>query len=213
MSRDDPFHCARKSVGLGLADHTAGPDMARMRNYRLARLQAELRRRDYGAAVLYDPINIRYATGSRNMAVWTMHNAARYAFVPAEGKGVIFDFHGCAHLSDGIETIAEVRPARGWYFFSAGSRVAEEARIWAREIIDLVAERCGANRRIAFDRLDPLGARLLEADGIDIHDAQEPCEIARAVKSPDELACMSHAIAVCEAGMARMQAALRPGLT
>ncbi len=213
MNRDNPFHRARKSVGLGLADHTAGADMVRMRNYRMARLQAELRRLDCGGAVLYDPINIRYATGSRNMAVWTMHNPARYAFVPAEGKAVIFDFHGCAHLSDGIETIAEVRPARGWYFFSAGSRVDEKARLWASEIVDLVVERCGANRRIAFDRLDPLGAKLLEADGIEIHDAQEPCELARAVKSPDELACMSHAIAVCEAGMARMQAALWPGIT
>jgi hypothetical protein len=113
MSRDDPFYHARKSMGLGLADHTAQPDMVRMRSYRMARLQTELRRLDYAAAVLYDPINIRYATGSRNMAVWTMHNPARYAFVPADGKAVIFDFHGCAHLSDGIETIAEVRPAAG----------------------------------------------------------------------------------------------------
>ncbi|MGH7209908.1 MAG: aminopeptidase P family N-terminal domain-containing protein, partial [Acetobacteraceae bacterium] len=174
MNRDDPLHQARKSTGLGLADHSARPDMVGMRNYRLARLQAELRRRDYAGAVLYDPINIRYATGSRNMAVWTMHNPARYAFVPAEGRAVIFDFHGCAHLSDGIETIAEVRPARGWYFFSAGSRVNEKARLWANEIVDLVVERCNANRRIAFDRLDPLGAKLLEADGIEIHDAQEP---------------------------------------
>ena len=86
MTRDDPLHLARKSTGLGLADHAATPDMARMRNYRMARVQAELRRRDYAGAVLYDPINIRYATGSRNMAVWTMHNPARYAFVPAEGS-------------------------------------------------------------------------------------------------------------------------------
>ena len=35
--------------------------------------------------------NIRYATGSRNMAVWTLHNAARYAFVPVEGPVVLFD--------------------------------------------------------------------------------------------------------------------------
>ncbi|MBV9522857.1 MAG: aminopeptidase P family N-terminal domain-containing protein, partial [Alphaproteobacteria bacterium] len=92
---DDQLHRARKSVGLGLIDHRAQPDMARLRQYRMARVQAELRRLDYGGAVLYDPINLRYATGSRNMAVWTLHNAARYAFVPAEGKAVIFDFHGC----------------------------------------------------------------------------------------------------------------------
>ncbi|MBV9524010.1 MAG: aminopeptidase P family protein, partial [Alphaproteobacteria bacterium] len=131
----------------------------------------------------------------------------------AEGKAVIFDFHGCEHLSDGIETIGEVRRARSWFFFSAGNRMKEKAKLWADEILDLVKERCGGNRRIAFDHLDPLGAHYLSAGGIEIHDAQEPCELARAVKSDDEIACMSHAIAVCEAGMARMQEALRPGIT
>ena len=209
----DRMYVAKNSAGPGYADHTAGPDMTRLRAYRMGRLQAELRRRDLGGAVLYDPINIRYATGSRNMAVWTLHNPARYAFVPAEGKAVMFDFHNCEHLSDGLETIGEVRPARSWFFFSSGSRLAEKAQRWASEIIDLVAERCGGNRRIAFDRLDPLGAKALEAGGIEIHEGQEPCEIARSIKSADELACMNHAIAVCEAGMARMQAAVWPGVT
>lgn len=209
----DLLHFAKNSAGPGFSDHTAGPDMVRMRGYRLARFQAELRRRDYVGAVLYDPINIRYATGSRNMAVWTLHNPARYAFVPAEGPAVLFDFHNCEHLSDGLETIAEVRPARSWFFFAAGNRMPERAQRWANEIVDLVQERCGGNRRIAFDRLDFMGAKLLEAAGIELHDAQEPCEIARAIKSADELACMNHAVAVCEAGMARMQAAVLPGVT
>jgi Xaa-Pro dipeptidase len=207
------LHRARKSIGLGLADHSAQPDMARLRGYRMARFQAELRRLDYGGAVLFDPINLRYATGSRNMAVWTLHNPARYGFVPAEGKAVIFDFHGCEHLSDGLETIGEVRPARSWFFFAAGNRMAEKAKLWADEIVTLVKERCGGNRRIAFDRIDPLGVHHLTAAGLEIHDAQEPCELARAIKSADEIACMNHAIAVCEAGMARMREELRPGVT
>ena len=37
-------------------------------------------------------------------------------------------------------------------------------------------------------------------------------ERARAIKSAGEVACMSVAISVCEAGMARMREALRPGI-
>jgi Xaa-Pro aminopeptidase len=187
--------------------------MAGLRAYRLARFQAELRRLDYAGALLYDPINLRYATGSRNMAVWILHNPARYGFVPAEGKAVIFDFHGCGHLSDGIETIGEARPARSWFFFPAGNRMAERAELWADEIAALVRERCGANRRIAVDRLDPPGLRALEKRGIEVFDAQEPCELARAIKSPEEIACMVQAITVCEAGIAAMREALKPGIT
>jgi Xaa-Pro aminopeptidase len=147
------------------------------------------------------------------MAVWTLHNAARYLFVPAEGKTVLFDYHGSKHLSDGLETIGEVRPARSWYFYTAGNNLPGRVEAWAKDIVDLFRERCGTSRRIAFDHIDPLGLKALEAQGYQILDAQEPCETARAVKSADEIACMSHAIAVCEAGMANLRAALKPGMT
>ena len=48
-------------------------DMRALRAYRLGRIRAQLRRLDYGGIVLYDPINIRYATDTRNMTLWTMH--------------------------------------------------------------------------------------------------------------------------------------------
>ena len=38
-------------------------------------------------------------------------------------------------------------------------------------------------------------------------------EHARCVKSPDEIAGMAHALAVCDGGMARMREALQPGMT
>ena len=45
------------------------PDFAVIRAWRLARLRAELARRDYMGCLLYDPINIRYATDVANMQV------------------------------------------------------------------------------------------------------------------------------------------------
>ncbi|SMF09521.1 dimethylsulfoniopropionate lyase DddP [Tistlia consotensis] len=189
------------------------PDLPRMRRTRLAKVRDELRRRDIGAILLYDPVNIRYATDSRNMAVWTLHNAVRYAFVPLEGPVVVFDFHNCEHLSDGLETVDEVRPATGWYWFGAGPEQQRRVVRWAAEIAALIRLHGGGNRRLAVDRLDPLGTRALEAEGIEILDGQEPMEMARHVKTPDEILAMRHAVAACEAGMAAMHAALRPGMT
>src|SRR3546814_20506041 len=60
------------------------PDKAALRAWRLGRLRQELKARDYAGALLYDPINIRYACDVRNMQVWCLHNAARYVFVPTE---------------------------------------------------------------------------------------------------------------------------------
>lgn len=86
-------------------------DQTLLRQERLERLQAELQKRDLGGMLLYDPINVRYATDCRDMQIWTMHNSARYCLVPSEGKATIFDYVNCEHLSDGIETIEETRPA------------------------------------------------------------------------------------------------------
>jgi Xaa-Pro dipeptidase len=124
------------------------PDMAALRSWRLARLREKLAERDCASIVLTDPINVRYATDAANMQVWCLHNPVRYAFVATEGPIVVFDFHGCAHLSAHLDLVDEVRPGRGWYFFKSGARVDEHAEGWAAEIADLVRAHGGGNRRL-----------------------------------------------------------------
>ena len=46
------------------------PDLDAIRRYRLERVRLKLREFDYAGVLLYDPINIRYATDSTNMQVW-----------------------------------------------------------------------------------------------------------------------------------------------
>ena len=60
------------------------PDLNIIRKYRLERVREQLRLRDYAGILLYDPLNVRYATDSTNMQVWVMHNAGRYVFIPTE---------------------------------------------------------------------------------------------------------------------------------
>ena len=209
----DELRLARNTPGI--AQHDAEPqiDMARMRAWRLGRVQAMLQERDLAGVLLYDPINVRYATGSSNMQVWILHNQHRYCWVPAAGACTLFDYGRSLHLSVHLETIREIRPAVVWTYFSAGERVAEKVAAWAKELDAVVRESAGGNRRVAFDHLDPAGAKAMEALGYEIHNGQEVMELARAIKSDDEIGCMTIAVSVCEAGMARMQAELRPGIT
>ena len=192
------------------------PDLAALRRDRLARLRRQLVARDLAGIVIADPINLRYATDSANMQVWCLHNPVRYAFVATAGPVVLFDFHGCAHLSAHLALVDEVRPARAWYFFNSGPRVAEHARAWAAELADLVRAHGGGNRRLAIDKADRDGARALEAEGLALVGGQEVMELTRARKSVDEIKAMRCALATCEAAMAAMAAMqqhLRPGIT
>lgn len=216
---DDPrrrLPIAPQHDGAALSDLTDSEtiiDMVRLRAYRLERVRAGLRARDYAGCVLYDPINIRYATGARNMTVWTLHNQVRYCFIPTEGPVVLFDFHNCEHLSAGLETVDEVRPAISWFYFGAGPNMAVRAAEWAAELADLVQCHGGGNRRLAFDHCDPIGASALAGLGVEVVEGQEVLELARVIKSAEEIACMTQSIAVCEAGMAQMRERLEPGMT
>ena len=202
-----------KPIVPELIDSEDALDLRRLRAYRLGRVREQLKARDYAGILLFDPINVRYATGARNMTVWILHNQARYCFIPAEGPVVLFDFHNCEHLSQGLETIDEVRPTCSWFYFGAGPKLQERALAWAAEVADLVQRHGGGNRRLALDHCDPAGAFALAEQGVELREGQEVMELARAIKSADEIACMRQAIAVCEAGMARMRETLEAGMT
>jgi len=193
--------------------HDSDLDRVALRAYRLDRVRAQLRRFDYAGILLYDPLNIRYATDTSNMQVWTMHNKVRYAFVPTEGPVLLFDFHNCAHLSAGNEVIAEARPATGYDYFGAGPRSAELAQRWGDEIAELLRLHGGGNRRLAVDNLDPHGHHALRERQVDIADGEEVMELARSIKGEVELEAMAESIAACEEGMRRMQSALAPGIS
>jgi Xaa-Pro dipeptidase len=189
------------------------PDVPTMRAWRLARVREQLTTRDYAGILVADPINTRYATDSTNMQVWCLHNPVRYAFIATTGPVVVFDFHGSAHLSSHLDLVDEVRPGRGWYFFNSGPRVAEHAMAWAAEIADLVRAHGGGNRRLAIDRSDREGIAALQALGVIVHDGQEVMELARAIKSADEIKAMRCALASTNAAMQAMQSQLVPGVT
>jgi Xaa-Pro dipeptidase len=209
----DRHHRARKTPHASVKDYERQIDMAALRRYRLARVRAQLAAHDYAACLLYNPLNIRYATGTRNMQVYGLHASERYAFVPAAGPVVLFDSYYYRHPIDACETVDERRPAISCYFETKGDRVAQAAGRMAAEIADLVRSHGGGNRRLAIDRLGVPGVRALEREGLELGDADVPMESARAIKSPEEIDCMLVAVAACEAGMARMREALRPGMT
>jgi Xaa-Pro aminopeptidase len=200
-------------LAIDVPARNAAIDHETLRADRLARIRAELVRRDYGAALFSDPINIRYATGARNMAVWTMHAPGRYVFVPVDGPVVLFEFAGSKHLSRELDTVDELRDAISSFYFLAGPRVAEMADRWSREIIALTLAHAGPDRRLAVDRCEPWLARHLEDAGINLFDAQEPAEVARMIKTPEELDCMQLAMDVCDVAVDRIREALRPGIT
>lgn len=178
---------------------------------RLERLRRELTARDIAACVLFDPVNVRFATGSRNMQVFMLRNPARYAFIPVDGPVVMFEFQGAHHLARAAPFVDEVRPATTLSYPASGGRLAEMARRWAKEIADL-ARGAGAER-LAVDVLHPAGVGELARHQIEVVDAQAPVEAAKSVKSPEEIDVIRASLRLVESAVSRLREALVPGIT
>ncbi|MEX3941019.1 hypothetical protein AB4Y44_15995 [Paraburkholderia sp. BR10937] len=132
-----------------------------VRAWRLARVQEQLRKHNVPAILLYDPVNIRYATDTSNMQVWASRNPARYVMVVADGHVVAWEFHSSEHVWDGLDLDVELRGALSWTFFNAGHEAERRAQAWGAEIVDVLGRHPPGETVLAVDRLDPFGAACL----------------------------------------------------
>ena len=180
---------------------------------RLSRLRESIKKHACAAGLFYDPVNIRYATGTSNMQVYSLHNPCRYVFVPADGPVILFEFGGCEHLSDNHKCVDEVRIAKSWYHFNSGPRVVEDATSWCNEITSLLHQHGGGEKSLAIDRMDPIGTHLLESKGINIVDGQQVSDMARIIKTDQEIQAIRQSIHVCQTAIRRMIAESRPGMS
>lgn len=198
---------------LDRAPESEGIDLSAVRNYRQARLRKEMANHGIDAVILSDPVNIRYATGTRNMQVFGQRNApSRYLLLTAN-RSILFEFTGAMHLGAGYSTVDEVRPAKTASFVAAGPDIAAREKAWAEEMAGVIREIAGADATLGLERLNAGTAINLKTLGFQILDAQAPVEMARAIKSVEELKCVRASLRATEAGVADLRKAIRPGIT
>lgn len=189
------------------------PNMDRLREYRLAQIRRELKRHDYAGILLFDPLNIRYATDSTNMQLWTAHNLCRACFIATEGPVVLWDFTRGEFLSDHLPLITERRNGAGFFYFVTGESTDVAAARFGAEIAELMLLHGGGNKRLAVDKIEIPGYLALKSHGIQMFNGQRLTEVARLRKDENEVNAMRCAIAACEAAVEDMRAVFEPGIT
>jgi Xaa-Pro aminopeptidase len=181
------------------------PNLPAMRDYRWRRLTQHIVERGYAGLLLFDPLNIRYATDSTNMQLWNTHNPFRAVLLCADGYMVIWDYKNSPFLSAFNPLVREQRSGASMFYFSCGDKTAQDSSTFAAEVADLLAEHAGSNPRLAVDKIMLSGARALEALGLEIMEGEELTEKARAVKGPDEIRAMRCAHHACETAVRAME--------
>ena len=188
------------------------PNLDRMREFRWRRLTEALVARDYGGLLMFDPLNIRYATDTTNMQLWNSHNPFRAVLLCTDGHMVIWDYKQAPFLTAFNPLVKEVRSGASFFYNVCGDATAADAAGFAAQVTEVMAAHAGTNRRLAVDKIMIHGLRALERAGFEVLEGEEVTERTRAIKGPDEILAMRCAHHACEAAIAEMEAAARAGI-
>ena len=188
------------------------PDLQKMRKYRWERLTQHIVDRDYGGLLMFDPLNIRYATDSTNMQLWNTHNPFRAVLLCADGYMVIWDYKNSPFLSEFNPLVKEQRSGADLFYFDRGDKVDIAADIFANEVRNIIAEHGSNNKRLAVDKIMLHGLRALESQGFEIMEGEEVTEKSRSIKGNDEILAMRCASVACENAVQIMEQSARSGV-
>ncbi|MBL9047293.1 MAG: aminopeptidase P family protein [Tabrizicola sp.] len=185
------------------------PNLERMREFRWRRLTKALVDRDLGGLLMFDPLNIRYATDTTNMQLWNSHNPFRAVLLCADGHMVIWEYKQAPFLVTFNPLVKELRSGASFFYAVSGDRGDHDAASFAGQVDEVMLAHAGTNRRLAVDKIMVAGLRALERAGFEVLEGEEVTERTRAVKGPDEILAMRCAQDACEKAIAEMEAFTR----
>jgi len=161
---------------------------------RQARLTDTMRAMGISAILTPDPINILYATGSRNMTVWSLMGPSRFVLHCVDGPTILFEFNLGEHLSEGLPTLTEIRTSTG---------------ITAKKTPHFRVN----NEKFAVELVDFTFTDALRQRGVTLSEATSVFQTSRMIKQPLELDVMRYAASQVELAASSLEEAIRPGRT
>jgi Xaa-Pro aminopeptidase len=198
--------------GVGGTDYMAGINFARMREERLRKAQAALKRHNIAAALFMRHENIRYTVAIKGHAFCPQLS---YALVFAEHDPILYELGDmvdhqrlyCPWLKP-----ENIRFSFSWLDSICGPDGAkQEAERFAAAIVADLKANSVLGERIGVDALDEAGRTALRAAGVELVDVKPAIMEARRCKTPDELACIETAIAISNNGYASFME-FKPGM-
>jgi Xaa-Pro dipeptidase len=214
-----------QTFGPNTVDWENRVDMTRLREERLARLNAQLEKSELGALLSFDFANIRYMT-STHIGTWAVDKLIRFALLPRGGKPVVWDFGSAARhhqlynpwldYTDGPATPegaaqtgarAGISTLRG--AFHPDAAIAADV---AGKIVTVLREHGLAGEPLGIDVAEMPVLAALTAAGITVTDGQQVFMEARRIKSRDEITLLSQACAMVDAAYDGLYEFLRPGV-
>ena len=190
------------------------PDISIINSYRKERVIRQLQENNVDAVLLFDPLNIRYATGTSNMLLWNTHNPFRSCLVFDDGYCILWDYQESNHyVESNYLYIDEVRTGASMFYFAKGDKVKSAAENFSDQVGQAFKKNGKHSKRLAIDKIMLDGFKSLENKDFKIENGEKIMEHARSIKSAEEIKAMRCSISACETSMHIMENKTKPGMT
>jgi Xaa-Pro aminopeptidase len=204
-------YVVRPFGGPEAVDWSERINTARMREERLAKAKASLKKNGIAACLLTRPENMRYVTSTK---ATNFIDQLRYSVAFAEHDPIVYElppgnlFGTCPWIKP-----ENLKLAILWADEACGREATlERAKKFAQSIKRDLKEKGLEKEKLGIDKLDEPGQQALREAGIETVDVMPAMLEARAVKTEDEIYCLMMAVAISEVGWYALYEALKPGV-
>jgi Xaa-Pro aminopeptidase len=185
----------------------------RLRSYRSARVQEQLKKSSLGSLLLFDMNNIRYTTAA-HIGNWARDKFFRCTLITRDQEPIMWDIGSAAkqhQMHSPWISPDNWRPVVSSWRGSIGEEVGIE-RANAKCIADILRDRGLADQPVGVDVIEIPVLKALEREGLDIQNAEGLMQAARVIKSVDEVSLLETAATLVDAAYDELFRAMRPGV-
>jgi Xaa-Pro aminopeptidase len=201
-----------KTFGLMGVDWEERVNLERLRQDRLNRIKAALKKSEMGALLCFDMNNIRYITAT-HIGTWAMDKLVRFSLLPQDDEPIIWDFGSAArHHQIYCPWLAErsragISTLRG--ATHPGSGLAEDV---AKKIKLELDKRKLSNEPVGVDVIELPVLFALQAQGIKVVDGQQLMHEVRKIKTQDEITLLNTACMMVDSAYDELYRFMKPGV-
>lgn len=212
-----PDYAGRQPYGTQHVDWEQRIDMDRLRNYRVGRVQEQLRLQGVGAILAINEWNMRYITSTWNPYWTTPASGLRYALLTVNDGPVLFEqgeigYH-TRNIAPWLRKVKVAITGAGWIGQTMGPHAWEtQRRKMVAQIAGEMAEAGLSGERLAIDAWDPTLVDAFQRAGIEVVSGTSVMWEARKLKNVDEVECLRTCCTIGDAMFGTLAENLRPGV-
>jgi len=206
----------REAFGIASTDWKEGINWANVRDYRLKRAHAAMKRHGLGALLLFYDENMRYVSSTLTPGWNRLKPGLRYVIMTEDRPPIVYEQGDIGmHLEVHNPWIPKenIRHSYIWIKGAVGPAAEQQVTKFVDALMNDLEEAGVTDKPIGVDFIDINLMREFARRNVEWTDGMTPMMEARAIKSPDEIKAFSMVGAICDTVHYEITNFMKPGMT